>query len=54
MRVFCFLGQSSGEQNDSTKRASLGGNGSLCFIETAPDFDGDKANQQGEKNTQHR
>jgi hypothetical protein len=47
-----FLGESSGEQNDSTKRAGLGGNGSLCFIETVLDLDRDKANQQREKNAQ--
>jgi hypothetical protein len=34
-----FLWKLAGEQNYSTQRAGLGGNGSLCLIERAPDFD---------------
>jgi hypothetical protein len=47
-----FFGESSGEENDSTKCAGLGRNRDLCFIEITPDLDGDEANQQGEKNAQ--
>ena len=49
-----FFGESSGEQNHSTKGAGLGRNRGLCFIEITPDLDGDEANQQGEKDAQWR
>src|SRR5512132_3715484 len=47
-----FFGESSGEENDSTKCAGLGRNRDLCFIESTPDLDGDKTNQQREKDAQ--
>ena len=40
-----FLGKIAGEQNNSTQRAGLGGNGSLCLIERVPDFDRNEADQ---------
>jgi len=49
-----FLGESSGEYNDSSKSAGLSGNRGLCFIEIAPHLDRDEANQQREKNAQWR
>ena len=49
-----FFGKISGEESDSTKRAGLGRNRGLSFIEIAPDLDGDEANQQGEKDAQCR
>ena len=44
-----FFGESSGQDNDSTKRAGFGRNRGLCFIEITPDLDGDEANQQAKR-----
>src|SRR5262245_26103358 len=45
-----FLREKFRRENDSAKRAGLGRNGGLCFIQIIPDLDRDETNQQRKKN----